>query len=428
MILFIYLLMFLVLIAVSVPIAFALGLSSIVVFIVTDQPLALLSQRLWTGLNTFTLVAIPLFILTGELMSSSGILERLLNFSRLILGRIKGSLLYINVLGSMFFGGVNGSAVADTSAIGSMLIPASKKEYKDSELVASITAISSITGPLIPPSVPMLIYAFAASNVSVSALFLAGIVPGILLGLVMLIITYFIVKGKDYPEPEKANYTGLDILKIIGWFLVSLILPIIMVVGITSGVMTPTEAGTVGVIYAVIIGFFVTKELTFEKLYNAFYRTIITSAIVMIMVSIGHVAIWWLTMEGLPGIVGDTIQATTETPWVFLLIVLFIYLFIGLFIDQTPAMIMLVPILAPLADFYGIDPIQFGIVTVLALAIGLVTPPVGICLFVSSSIAETPIVNVFRASTPYLIGLGFVLILITFIPNIYLWVPRMFGY
>src|SRR5699024_4778830 len=212
------------------------------------------------------------------------------------------------------------------------------------------------------------IYAFAASNVSVSALFLAGIVPGLLLGLVMLLITYFIVKGKDYPEPEEANYTGLDILMIIGWFLVSLILPIIMVVGITCGVMTHTEAGTVGVIYAVIICFLVTKELTFEKLYNAFYRTIITSAIVMIMVSIGHVAIWWLTMEGLPGIVGDTIQATTETPWVFLLIVLFIYLFIGLFIDQTPAMIMLVPILAPLADFYGIDPIQFGIVTVLALA------------------------------------------------------------
>ena len=423
-----YLVLFLVLIAVSVPIAFALGVSSVVVFILTNQPLDLLAQRLFTGLNTFTLVAIPLFILTGELMSVSGILEKLLNFSRLILGKIKGALLYINIIGSMFFGGVNGSAVADTSAIGSMLIPASKREYKDPELVASITAISSITGPLIPPSVPMLIYAFAASNVSVSGLFLAGIIPGILIGIGMLIVTYFIVKKKDYPVPEASNYTGKDVLKIIGWFLVALVLPVIMIMGIVSGVMTPTEAGCIGVIYSVLIGFFVTRELTLESLYQALYKTTLTSAIVMIMVSIGHVAIWWLTMEGLPRIVGDAIESFTSSAWIFLLLILIIYLFVGLFIDQTPAMIMLVPIFAPMAVSFGIDPIHFGIVTVFALAIGLVTPPVGICLFVSSSIANVPILNVFKASKYYFVGLLITLLIVTFIPEVYMWIPKMFGF
>lgn len=428
MVLALYVVIFLILIIISVPIAFALGLSSVTVFWLSDQPLDLFAQRLWTGLDKFTLVAIPLFILTGELMSSSGILTRLLDFSRLILGRIKGSLLYINIMGSMFFGGVNGSAVADTSAIGSMLIPASKKEYKDPELVASITSISSIIGPLIPPSLPMLIYAFTASNVSVSALFLAGVIPGILLGIVLLITTYFVVRKKDYPILKTEEYTLKDVLKIIGWFLVALILPVIMVAGIAGGVMTPTEAGCVGVLYAVFIGFFITRELTFDLLYKSLYRTVVVSAIVMLMVSIGHVSVWWLSIEGYPAMIGDTLVSFTDNAYLFLLLMLLIYLFVGLFIDQTPAMIMLVPIFAPLAITYGIDPIHFGMVTVLALAVGLVTPPVGICLFVSSSIAEVPIHRVFKASTPYFIALGIVLLIITFIPDTYLWLPRLFGY
>lgn len=428
MILVLYMLLFLILIIISVPIAFALGLSSVTIFWLSNQPLDLFAQRLWTGLDKFTLVAIPLFILTGELMAHSGILARLLDFSRLILGRVKGSLLYINIMGSMFFGGVNGSAVADTSAIGSMLIPATKREYKDPELVASLTSISSIIGPLIPPSLPMLIYAFTATNVSVSALFLAGLVPGVLLGIVLIITTYFIVKKKDYPRLENEQYSVKDVLRITGWFLVALILPVIMVSGIVGGVMTPTEAGSIGVLYAIIVGFFITKELTFDLLYKSLYRTVVVSAIVMLMVSIGHVSVWWLSIEGYPALIGDLLVTFTDNKLVFLFIMLFIYLVVGLFIDQTPAMIMLVPIFAPLAVTYGIDPIHFGIVTVLTLAIGLVTPPVGICLFVSSSIAQVPIHNVFRASTPYFIALGIVLLIITFIPNTYLWLPRLFGH
>lgn len=428
MILALYVVLFLIFIVISVPIAFALGLSSVTVFWLTDQPLDLLAQRLWTGLDKFTLVAIPLFILTGELMSSSGILTRLLDFSRLILGRIKGSLLYINIMGSMFFGGVNGSAVADTSAIGSMLIPATTREYKDPELAAGLTSISSIIGPLIPPSLPMLIYAFTATNVSVSALFLAGVVPGILLGLVLMVTTYFVVKNKDYPKLQVSKYSVTDVMKIIGWFLVALILPVIMVAGIVGGVMTPTEAGAVGVLYAVFVGFFLTRELTFSLLYKSLYRTVIVSAIVMIMVSIGHVSVWWMSIEGFPGMIGDALVSFTDSPYIFLVLILIIYLFVGLFIDQTPAMIMLVPIFAPLAINYGIDPIHFGMVTVLSLAVGLVTPPVGICLFVSSSIANVPIHRVFKASTPYFVSLAIVLLIVTFVPDTYMWLPRMFGY
>src|SRR5699024_5570957 len=218
-----------------------------------------------------------------------------------------------------------------------------------------------------------------------------------------------------------------EILTIIGWFLVAAILPVIIIAGIVGGIMTPSEAGAIGVIYALIIGLFVTKELTFKSILDALNQTVLITAIVMIMVSIGNVMIWWLTIEGYPAMLGSLFQNITENPYVFLLLLLILLLFVGLFIDQTPAMIMLAPIFAPLAVSYGIDPIHIGMVTVMALAIGLVTPPVGLCLFVTSSIANVSILNVFRASIPYYIVITTVLILITFFPQLYLWVPTMFG-
>lgn len=209
----IYLIAFLALIALSVPIAFSLGLATVTVFWLDGQPLSLFAQRLWTGLDKFTLVALPLFILAGELMGGSGILSRLLDFSRLLVGRIKGGLLHINVLVSIFFGGINGSAIADTSAVGSMLIKATEKEYGEPDLAAAVTAVSSVIGPIVPPSLPMLIYAFAAGNVSIAALFLAGVVPGILLGITLLVATALIVSGKDYPR-DTTRYGLRDVFRI----------------------------------------------------------------------------------------------------------------------------------------------------------------------------------------------------------------------
>lgn len=418
---------FLILIAVSVPIGFALGIATLVGFVASGAPLDLFAQRLWTGLDSFSLIAIPFFVLAGELMGGSGILQRLLDLAKLLLGRIKGALLYINIFISMLFGGINGSAIADTSAVGSMLIPATKKEYKDGELAAAVTATSSVVGPIIPPSLPMLIYAFAAANVSVAGLFLAGIVPGILLGLSLMLVTYFLVRKRDFPK-DSTKYTMKDVFKVLRRFSIAVVLPIIIVVGITAGIVTPTEAGCLGIIYALIIGFFVTKELTMKALYEAMLRTVIITAIVMILISIGNVMTWWISVEGIPAMISSLFQTMTGNAAIFLLLMLILYLFVGLFIEQAAAMIMLVPIFAPLATSYGIDPIHFGLFTVMALGFGLVTPPVGLCLFISSSIAKIPVQRVFVVSFPYLIAMLAVLLIITLFPPVFMWVPRMFGF
>jgi len=424
--LIVYAVLFLLLVALALPIAFALGLSTLAVFAITGHPLDLFTQRMWTGLDKFSLVAIPFFILAGELMGGSGILIRLMDFARLIVGRIRGALLYINILVSMFFGGINGSAVADASAVGSMLIKPTVKEYKDPDMAAAVTACSSIVGPIIPPSLPMLIYVFAAANVSVAGMFLGGVVPGILLGLGMLAVTYGVVKKRNYPADD-TRYTWRDVLRIIRRFMVAAVLPIIMVAGIVGGIVSPTEAGCIGVVYALLIGFFVTRELTLKAVYEAMLRTVLVTAIVMIMVSIGNVATWWLTIEGVPVMISDWFQSITSSSAVFLLLMLLFYLFVGLFIEQAAAIIMLVPVFAPLAVQYGIDPLHFGIFTCVALAIGLVTPPVGLCLFIAGTIAKVPIERVFRASFPYLASMILVLLLITYFPDLYLWLPRMFG-
>lgn len=423
----IYLLAFIGFIAIAMPIGFALGLSTLLVFVMTDQPLQLFTQRLWTGLDKFTLVAIPLFILAGELMGGSGILNRLLDFARLIVGRFKGSLLQINIVVSMFFGGINGSAIADTSAVGSMMIKATKEEYKEADLAAAVTAVSSVVGPIIPPSLPMLIYAFAAGNVSVAALFLAGVVPGILLGLALMIVTALMVRGKQYPV-SKRRYTLAETVKIVGRFIIAAILPLIMVGGVVGGIATPTEAGCIAIVYALFIGFFVTRELSWALVYRAMTRTIIVTAVVMILIAFGNVSTWWLTIEGVPRWISGTLQELTTNAFVFLALMLVIYLVIGLFIEQAAAMVMLVPIFAPLAASYGIDPVHFGLFTCLALALGLVTPPVGLCLYIAGGIANVPIHRVFAAAAPYLLAMFMILLLVTFVPQAYLWLPQMMGF
>ncbi|MEV9640778.1 TRAP transporter large permease [Mammaliicoccus sciuri] len=417
-------LLFFLLIALGIPIAFALGLTGVIAFILTGDPLELFVQRMFTGLDSFTLVAIPLFILAGELMDGSGILIRLLNLARLFVGRIKGGLLYVTTLATMFFGGVNGSAVADASAVGSMLIPTIDKEYKDPELAAAITASGAIVGPIIPPSLPMLIYAFSAANVSVAALFLAGIIPGILLALGMMIVTFFIARKRNFPS-DKKKYTISEVLRILRGALVAAVLPIIMVVGIVAGIVTPTEAGCVGVIYALAVGFLITKELTLKKLHDALGRTVMVSTIVMILISVGNSITWWITIQGVPNAISTLLQNTTQNAVVFLMLMFIIYLIVGFFIEQSAAIIMFVPVFAPLAMSYGIDPVHFGLFTCLVLALGLITPPVGICVFITSSIAKIPIERGFKASVPYMLSVTAVIILVTIFPQIYMWLPNL---
>jgi tripartite ATP-independent transporter DctM subunit len=272
----------------------------------------------------------------------------------------------------------------------------------------------------------MLIYAFAAGNVSVAALFLAGIVPGVLLGVSMLVVTAILVRRKNYPISTQ-RYNLRDILRITARFSIAAVLPVIMVAGIVGGFATPTEAGSLAIVYALFIGFVVTRELTPRQLVLAMQRTVLVSAVVMIIIAFGNVSTWWLTIEGVPRAISAFMKAFTDSPVVFLAMMLVFYLIVGLFIEQAAAMVMLVPIFAPLATSYGIDPVHFGLFTCLTLALGLVTPPVGLCLFVASGIADVPIQRVFKAAIPHLVAMVMVLLLVTFVPQIYLWLPRAFG-
>ncbi len=422
-----YGLAFMVFVVLGMPIAFALGASSLMGYILLDLPVAAMAQRIWTGLDKFALVAIPFFILAGDLMSTSGILERLLDFARLLVGRIRGALLYVNIVTSMLFGGINGSAVADASAVGSLLIPPTIREYKDASLAAAVTASSSVVGPIIPPSLPMLIYAFVAGNVSVAGLFLGGIVPGFMLGFGMMAVTYWIIRGKQYQAISK-KYTAREKVRIVRRFCVAAVLPFIMVGGIVGGIFSPTEAGCIAVVYALFVGFFVTRELTLRDVYKALLKTTRTTSIVLIMISIANLATWWLSLQGVPSMLRNLFLDISSNSHVFLTLMCLLYLFVGLFIEAAAAMIMLVPVFLPVAELFGIHPVHFGLVTVLGLLIGLVTPPVALCLFISGNIAGAPIEHVFRSTIPLLLLQIGVLGIVAYFPQSYLWVPRLFGF
>lgn len=418
-----YIFTFLVLICIGIPVAFALGIATLGAFSLTDFPILAIPHKMWNGLESFPLVAIPFFIFAGELMSTGGILSRILDFARLLVGRFRGAFYHINVVISMIFGGLNGSAVADASACGSLLIKPTTEEYKDPAMAAAVTACTSVVGPIIPPSIPMLIYVFVSGNVSVTEMFAAGIIPGIILGLGMMGIIYFLMRKTKKPVVQA--YNSSKIFKILLRFLVAFCLPLIMIGGIVSGIFSPTEAGCIAVLYAIVIGFYVTKELTYKTFYEAGIRTIIVTAIVMIMISIAKVSTWWLTLEQVPLTVSAFLQSLTTSKYIFLLLLIMFYLIIGLFIEQAAAIIMLVPVFLPVAMTYNIDPIQFGIVTIVSLAVGLITPPVGLCVYITAGIAQTKVESVFVKVFPFLIFQVFLLIVLAFFPQIYLWVPKL---
>ena len=418
---------FLLLILLRFPVAIALGVSITSFMIITDTPLGLLPSRIFAGIDKFAFLAIPFFILAGELMTVCGVLDRLLDFARLCVGRFKGGLLHVNIFASMLFGGINGSAVADTSAVGSMLIPATVKEYGDAPFVAAVTACSSVVGPIIPPSLPFILYALAAQNTTVSGLFLAGVIPGIILGLGMMLITYFVVRNKNYPL-DKSEYALGDVLRILRRFIIPMVLPGIMVGGVVSGVFTATESGCIAVVYALFVGFFVTKELTFKKMYGAFVRAAVISSVVLVMVAVANVTVWWLTTNRFPVVLAKIIMDLTNSPEMFLVIVAMLFLILGFVIDGAALIIMLIPILAPIGMKLGVNPIHMGLVSIIVITLALVTPPVAMSLFIASTIAKQPVERIFKAATPLLCLNVLVVLIIIFLPEMYMWIPELFGF
>lgn len=400
----------------GLPIAYAIGLaSSIGILQSYTIPLTLVPQRMYTMLDSFTLLAIPFFILAGDLMAQGGISERLVRFAAALVGNIKGGLGMVVVLSCMMFGAISGSGAAASAAIGSIMIPEMKKAGYDDEFSASITAISGPLGIIIPPSVVMVIYASTA-NVSIGKLFVAGYIPGVIITAALMVGVYYIATKKKYPKGKKV--TGSEIFSAFIDAIFGLLMIVIVMGGILSGLFTATEAACVSILYALFVGFFVYKKLRLNNIPEILFRSAKTSAAIMFCVAVTNILSWYITSQQIPLTISNYLEATVHSPIVILILVNLILLFLGTILDSTPAVILAVPILLPIVQKMGVNPIHFGIITVVNLAIGQSTPPVGITLFVSSSIANVKIPKMIRDCIPFWIISFFVLFILTFVPKL----------
>jgi len=415
----------LVTIALGMPIAFCLGFSSLLAFFFMDpNMLNVIPQKMFTGLDSFPLMAIPFFIFAGELMGKGGITLRILKFSDIVVGRFRGGLGLANVLASMFFGGITGSAIADTSALGSIEIPMMVKAGYDPDFSVGVTCASACIGPIIPPSIPMVIYA-AAVGASIGGLFIAGIIPGIIIGLALMTTVYFISKKRNYPfrkEPVKLKEFFISLRDSTA----ALIMPGIILGGIISGVFTPTEAASVAVAYAFILSVFVYKEVKLRDLPEMLKKTAVTTAIVLILVSTSNVFAWIIMMEQVAPKLTALFGLADKV--IFLLMVNVLLLFVGTFMDNCPAILILAPILTPIALKLGVEPLHFGIIFVVNMVIGLITPPLGQVLFVACPIAKISFEKAVKGTFPFLIVEIIILILITYVPILSMYLPRLLGF
>ncbi len=413
-----------VLLIMGVPIAYSLGLSGFMYFIV-EQPelISILPQRLFSGMDSYAMVALPLFVMMGLLMNEGGITTRLIDFCLLFLGKFRGGLGLVNVMASMIFGGISGSSVSDTASVGAAMIPEMKKKGYTVEFASGITVASSTMGMIIPPSVPMVIYALVAEE-SVGKLFLGSLIPGVIIGVLMLLITVVISTYKNYPKSDiiLSNSEKRDCVKRA---LLAIIMPVFVVGSVVAGVATATESAGIGVMYALIIGLFIFKELKFKAIPKILRVSIITSANVMIIIALSKLYIWILALERAPQKILLLIQGFDLNAVVIILLVILIILITGTFVDVSPAIILLTPVFLPSMQILGINSIQFGVILISGLAIGLVTPPVGMCLNVASAISKLEIGPIFKAAIPFLLANIITLILITFIPQLTLWLPEI---
>lgn len=408
-----------------VPIALTLIIASLLTgFYMGINPAALL-QRMVGGLDSFSLLAIPFFILAGEIMNEGGISRRLINLANVIIGKIRGGLAMVNVLTSTFFGGISGSALADTSSLGSVLIPMMKKQKYDTDYSVAVTISSSTQGALIPPSHNMIIYSTAAGGVSVGALFVGGLGPGLILGLAIMVLTYVLAVKRNYPKGEPIKRE--DIPKIVRDGLLGLFTVVIIMGGILSGIFTATESAAIAALYAFIITFFVYKEIPLKRMGVILEKTFRTLAMVLFLISASSAFGWLLALLKVPALVSNALLTFSPNDVVTILIILVILLVLGMVMDMAPLILITTPILLPVATSVGMDPVHFGVVLMLALGIGLVTPPVGSILFVGSAIGRIPIEKSAKAMFPFYGIMIIVLLLVTFIPQLSLFLPNLFG-
>jgi tripartite ATP-independent transporter DctM subunit len=411
------------------PIAFVLGLASATYLAIAGKfSWAVMAQRMFSIVDSFPLLAVPFFILAAKLMEESGILDSLLELADALVGHVRGGLAHVNIAASMLFAGITGSPTADTAAIGSILIPAMEKDGYETDFSAAVTVASSTIGPIIPPSIPMVIYAMCEGRVSVAALFLAGVIPGILVGLTQMVVAYFISIKKGYSATRTGFVSLKEFVVIFARSFLALLMPLIILGGIFSGIFTPTEAAAAAVGYALIIGLFVTRKLKVRSLVRHLLDTAVVTSVVMFVLAGSSVFGWLITVEMVPQRIANLILEFSRNPLVFLLLVNIFLLIVGCFMNTTAAIVILTPILSPIATSLGIDPLHFGFVVIMNLIIGQITPPVGSCLFVVMGICNTTMERVTKALLPFLaVEIG-VLLLITYVPIITLWLPTMLGF
>ncbi|WP_169569436.1 TRAP transporter large permease [Sneathiella limimaris] len=414
---------------IGMPIAFSI-ITALVFFMATgDLPyhLRIVATEMFKGVNSYPLLAIPLFILAGELMNESGITNRIINFANVIVGRLKAGLALVNIWASVIFAGLSGSAVADTSALGRVFIPEMEKHGYKRWDAAALTAASSVIGPIIPPSIPVIIYALIVSGVSVPALFVAGVVPGLLLALMLSV--YVMATHKGTPDDKgPRSFSEVSNSEALLGGIIPLLMPVFVVGSILLGVVTPTEAASFAVAYALFVGLVLYREINITSLPRIFSRAMRDSAVIVLIISAVAAANWLLTYNRVPNALTDWVLGNVTSQFTFLIAVIILFLFVGLFLEGIAAMLVLVPILHPIAVSLGVDPTHFGIIVIFNLMIGLITPPLGLCLFVAEGIANVGMTKLIRAIIPYFLVEILVLLILTFWPVTVTGLPKLLGY
>ncbi|HEX7072288.1 MAG TPA: TRAP transporter large permease [Rhodothermales bacterium] len=419
---------FVLLLALGVPIAFCIGIATTLTMLVSIPvvpSLTTMAQQMGTGLDSFALLAIPFFILAGQIMNRGGIATRLIDFAKAFVGALPGGLAYVNIFAAMLFGAISGSSVAAASGVGGIMAPRMKEEGYDVGYGAAVNITSATTGLIIPPSNVMIVYSLASGGVSIAALFLAGYIPGILVGLLLMAVAGWIAYRKKYPIAGKVSFA--EGFRAFVRAVPSLTLLVVVIGGLVAGYFTATEAAAVAVLYALILAL-IYREISFRDLPSLLLETSLTTGIVMLLIAASIGMSWILAYQNIPQNVSAALVALSDNPIVILLLINVLLLFVGTFMDMTPAVLIFTPIFLPVVTALGVDPVHFGIIMILNLCVGLCTPPVGSVLFIGCGVAGISITRVIRPLLPMFAAMIVALMLITYIPELSLWLPRAFGF
>ncbi|MDH2431724.1 TRAP transporter large permease [Pokkaliibacter sp. MBI-7] len=419
---------FFVLVLIGVPVSFSIGiatLASAATMLPLHVAITVVSQKMAAGLDNFSLLAIPFFVFAGILMNSGGIAQRLINLSQILVGRMPGSLGHVNVMANMMFGSISGSAVAAAAAVGGTMAPLQKQAGYNPAYSAAVNVTSCITGLLIPPSNVLIVYALTAGGVSVATLFMAGYIPGILMGLSIMVVGYIISKRRGYPVSERP--TLAQIFKAFIDAIPSLLMIVIVMGGIIAGVFTATEASAIAVVYTFILSVLIYRQVKLQDLPKIILESVVTTAIVLLLIGISVGMSWAMTNADIPYAISDALMSVSENPIVILFIINIILLIVGVFMDMTPAVLIFTPIFLPIATQLGMDPVHFGIMMVFNLCIGLCTPPVGSALFIGCSVSGVKLKHLIGPMMPFFLALVVSLFAVTYIPQLSLFLPHLFG-